>query len=118
MELFTVSFTTKVLVSSYDSKGNVIVKNALGKPIEIEALPRATAMSYKDCDGFTMTPYVFARRHRSTTLGDKASIGVATKRFSHSADVVGKASVKAIAAPRDKVKEAAITGDLSAAVGA
>lgn len=122
MSLFTVSFTTQVLVTKIGDKNKVIGKSRMDKPVTITALPHATAMSYSKCDNFKIVPYEMEPRRSSKGSGRDASVGNGTKKSSYvrgEADFSrGQSQTQAQAAGRSKIADAAASGNLAAAINA
>lgn len=121
MQLYTVRFTTKHVVTKYDNRGKPVSSYTDHIQQTIHALPLTTAMQYKDCDNFTYEPYIAESKSSGKKFDGARQYGtyehgVASKRSqkSHSA------SSSAVSAKRkvDSAKEAARRGDLSAAVSA
>lgn len=52
MATYTVTFTTRRLISQFDEAGNKLADKVEHKPQKITGLPYATAVSYKDQENF------------------------------------------------------------------
>lgn len=55
MSLYSVSFTTKRIVTKYATDRSVISEDLIEVPVTLHGLPISTAQGYKGCDNFKMT---------------------------------------------------------------
>lgn len=123
-QLYTVSFTTKSMVKKFDAKGKIIAETALDKPVTITALPYATAMSYAQADNFKIENYDLAEGRRKLTpkgTGRDNSVGsgLKTTRTVTGMKVGKKIEVAPkVGAGHSPIAEAAMTGNLAAAINA
>ena len=58
MQLYTVHFTTKRIVTEFDAKGKVIGTYTTDITQTIQALPYQTTKQYESCDNYWREPYV------------------------------------------------------------
>ncbi|QNH71721.1 hypothetical protein V1VFAS_123 [Rhizobium phage V1VFA-S] len=107
MQLYTVHFTTKHVVSQFDDKGRKIGEYTTDIAQTINALPLSTCQGYKKFDNWRVEPY-YADISKRPMESKKQSFN-----FRGAAPTSGK---KAPAA--SSVKNAAKTGDLAAAISA
>ncbi|NIH77322.1 hypothetical protein FHV99_004574 [Ochrobactrum sp. P20RRXII] len=114
MELFTVHFTEKKIIDVYGSsgrdKGKKIREYVEDIPRTIHALPLSTALQYKDCDNYRRVKYVIG----DEKVSYKAHNGARKATNSGSVSFAAKSKAKASSA----IKNAAMTGDMSAAINA
>lgn len=119
MQLYTVKFTNKHIVTKYDNRGKAIGTYETAVAQTLNDLPHSTAMQYKDCDNFEITKYVME-------VQSKVKPGNQFKferdgneiRERHVSNYKTKAKhVKSAHTPAAKsITEAARTGDMSAAL--
>ena len=122
--LYDISFTTKMLISKYDSKGKVIGTSQMDKPVTMTMLPYSTAMSYKEkCDNFTIKRSEFTDRPRRKSAGSGSNEWGAPATKSAERDKYerkakeNKRKTKIAETPKaNGVSKAATTGDLGAAI--
>jgi hypothetical protein len=114
-QLYTVSFTTQVLVKKYGARGKIVSETRLDRPITLTALPYSTAMSYAHADNFQIIHYVMEDRFKRTSKGPgrDPSVGNGTKKNTIRR---GDDAVTSSAPARSKVSEAAATGNMGAAL--
>lgn len=120
-QLFTVSFTTQKRIKRYDAKGKLESETRLDTPITMHALPHATAISYQNCDNFAITPYVMEDQRRSRGPARDDKVGNGTKRTPGRQvdfDAVSDRETARLHVKRDRLGEAAATGDMTAAINA
>lgn len=112
MQLYTVTFTTKVVAAKYDAKGKLVSSHGLGKPIKLEMLPYQTAMSYSGCENFKIEKYVMQGNGKPARDN---SVGNGTKRTSmaRSSDAVVRSKP---VEKKPSFNHAAATGNLGAAL--
>ena len=113
MQLYTVHFTTKQLVSQFDEKGRKTGEYELDYPQTIHALPRSTAETYKKFGNWRIEPY-YADVSKRPMEAKKQSFGRATVPSGKNKPT------PATSAPSGKssTRNAAATGDLAAALNA
>jgi len=114
MQLYTVSFTTKATVKTYDKRGKIIAETPNDRPVVLTALPYKTAMSYEGCDNFKITNYVQDQPRVSRGSGRDNKVGNGTKRVA-TRDTTSAAS-KTVQPAEASVVTAARTGNLGAAI--
>jgi hypothetical protein len=109
MQLYTVHFSTKQIVSQFNAKGQKTGEYQLDYPQTLHALPLTTAQQYKTCDNYSIEPY-FIEAHKQAVNSFKPKsrpdYSGAAKR--------GKTFTKKAA--KSSVSHAAETGDLAAAL--
>lgn len=101
MQLVTVRFTTKKLLSFFDAAGNKIRDAVEEVPQCIAGIPRSTAESYRSFGNWAIEPY-YAEQGQSSSM--RKTIFVSPRR-------AGKSNAAKIAA-------AAASGDYAAALNA
>jgi hypothetical protein len=123
-QLYTVRFTTRMMVNKYDAKGKLICAVANASEIVHTALPYSTAMSYSKCDNFKIEPYEVEQKRTSKGSGRDNSVGNGTKKVSFvSFERVGRGvkkgsslNVVSSGSGHSEINRAAASGDLSAAI--
>jgi hypothetical protein len=110
MQLFTVHFTTKHIVSRFDDKGVKIGEYEADIPQTVHALPRSTAETYKKFGNWRIEPY-YADVSKQPVKGGKQQFN-----FRGTSPSAKKAAPKPSAG--SAIKHAARTGDLAAAISA
>jgi hypothetical protein len=114
MQLYTVHFTTKQIVSQFNDKGVKTGEYTTDYPQTLHALPLSTCQGYKKFDNWKVEPYyadasqrpVHSNKQRSEYRGTAAPSGK-------------KAASPAKSVPSGKsIANAAKTGDLAAAISA
>jgi hypothetical protein len=117
-KLFTVSFTTKKMIRSFDKRGKIIGEVQMDTPVTITALPSATAASYAGNDNYKITDYQMDDRYKRTAAGSGKGVGNGTRTASYSAPKkdTAKRNMPAPAATQTAVQKAAASGDLSSAI--
>lgn len=111
MQLFTVHYTLARIVTSYDSAGNLIGSETLDITHTLHALPLSTAMQYANCSNFRKEPYQPDQdrgriAHNPRQHGKSAFMGMRK----------GELRVVAAGKGRSAIKDAAASGDMSAAI--
>lgn len=109
MQLVTVRFTTKHLVSVFDDRGRKTGEYEDAIPQCISGIPRVTAESYRKFDNWSVEPYVAEPERKSSFNRPNVKAGPVT--ITMSARRVGKTNAAKVAA-------AAASGDLAAAINA
>jgi hypothetical protein len=116
MQLYTVSFTTQTLVKKIGPRGKIVGETRLDKPITLTALPYQTAMSYANCDNFSITHYQMDEQRRSKGSGRDTSVGNGTKRVSRALSSGEAAAAPIKKNPVNALANAAASGNLGAAL--
>lgn len=107
MSSYTVTFTTRRYVSTYDEQGNKTGETVEHKPQKITGLPYSTAVGYKDRDNFEFEREIVEARRtlpRPNSSGFDAQLSKARK--------VASKRKKALSS----LHNAAAAGDLSHAL--
>jgi hypothetical protein len=105
MQLVTVRFTTKHIVSVFDATGKKIREYEEAIAQCITGIPRLTAETYRKFDNWKIEPYRMEPERRSkpnNDVGGRQDVGRATRSTKPSAVIL----------------EAAATGDFAAAINA
>lgn len=113
-QLYTVHFTTKQVVSQFDSKGVKTGEYEIDYPQTLHALPHSTAMTYNRFGNFRMEPYY-------ASVSERPMSASKARTTHYGATPNGKKSpTPARSAPSGKsiVNNAAATGNLAAALNA
>lgn len=108
--LVTVRFTQRKIGIKLDGKGREIGRTEADIPVVLTGIPYSTAMSYKDCDNFSIERYDLdttsqIRRAGPTKMRPRPDTEQAVVRARPAAPT-----------PRDEITRAAATGDLSKAL--
>lgn len=112
MSLYSVSFTTRKIVTRYGDKREVISETEMDVPVTINGLPRSTAESYAKCDNFRISQDYTKAAGMDTKVNYRKTRGGKTYR-----DVeVQSSAPKAAPRPKSPKLDAAATGDLGAAL--
>jgi hypothetical protein len=109
MQLYTVHFTTKQLVSKFDDKGRKIGEYDIDYPQTLHALPLSTCQGYKKFGNWRIEPY-YADVSKRPFEGKKA------KTEYRGSVPAGKP--KATVPLASTVQNAAASGNLAAAINA
>lgn len=113
MQLYTVHFTTKQIVSQFDAKGRKTGEYEMDYPQTLHALPLSTCQGYKKFGNYRIEPY-YADASKRPVQSSKQSAS-----FRGSVPSGKKAASPAKSVPTGKsVQNAARTGDLAAAISA
>jgi hypothetical protein len=113
MQLYTVHFTTKQVVSQFDANGRKTGEYEMDYPQTIHALPRSTAETYKKFGNWRIEPY-YADVSKRPMESKKQSVGRATVPSGKNT----LAPAKNAPSGKSGTKNAAATGDLAAALNA
>lgn len=109
MSLYKVSFTTKKEVTRYNDKREIESVTVMEVPVTIGGLPLATAQTYAKCDNFVMEKQ-FASMDEKVGFRARQPRSDDGVKFSARKPAVNKQP------RRDKVQEAAATGDMAEAI--
>lgn len=113
MELFTVHFTLARIITHYDSAGCATGTETMDVPHTVHALPLLTAMQYSNCKNFRKEPYRIDQDNRRVAVDARQFGKTAAARFE-------TGGYKKLGLRKDEtaavIKEAAASGDMSAAI--
>ncbi|MBD9511524.1 hypothetical protein IB265_32735 [Ensifer sp. ENS10] len=110
MQLYTVHFTTKQVVSQFNDKGVKTGEYTMDYPQTLHALPLSTCQGYKKFGNWRIEPYYSDATKRPVESRKQRT------DFRGSTPAAKKAAPKS--APKSSVGNAARTGDLAAAINA
>lgn len=128
MQYYSVHFTEKRLVDVYGTsgrdKGKKIRSYSEDIPRTIHMLPLSTAMQYKTCDNFRYEPYVPEASERINGSPNYRARNLASRKGKHvhmthtTVPVRSKRASVNTSKSTSAIKQAAMSGDLAAAINA
>lgn len=132
MQLYSIYFTEKKIVSKYDAKGKKCGEYVEDIPRTMHALPLSTAMQYKSCDNFRHEIYVMTSNERSngavnyrarnngTSAGNYTRKAEGNFKLAPAGNGIRKGEMHLVASAtktgRSTINHAAMTGDMAAAI--